>query len=455
MRMEEYLGTVTEQIRCERARGFVREEMEAHIRDQAETYEAEGLFPEEALEKAVREMGDPVEAGVALDGVHRPRMDWHSLWIVGTLSLLSVAAQLSLSQEYLLGNSLALRHILFTVVGFALMLLIYRLDYSVLAKYGRRAAGVVLFLIALALPMGIRMNGSAIGIGLGVFYIPLSALTVLYVPLFGAVLYSYRGQGYRCLWKILLWLTVPVLLMLRLSYFSRAALFGLMLAAVLAFAIGKGWYVVAKKKVLAILSGIAVVLPAAGLLFLGASGRLTSYQTARLAAFVSGSSETAYTEQVARQFLTESSLIGMQSGGELSDTLPGANSEYILVSIAWTCGLVIAAAVVLFLLSLIGRVFRTALRQRNQLGMILGFSCGVVFFSQTLLTLAMTLGLSPVMSTVLPFFSQGGSNVICSYILLGLTLSVYRYKDILPGQRAEAGQNRLVSPVGLATEKAK
>ncbi|MCC8140835.1 MAG: FtsW/RodA/SpoVE family cell cycle protein [Lachnospiraceae bacterium] len=453
MRMEEYLDTVTEQIRCARARDFVREEMEAHIRDQAEAYEVEGMFPEEALEKAVCEMGDPVEAGVALDGVHRPRMDWHSLWIVGILSLLSVAAQLLLSQEYSLGNSLALRHILFTVTGFALMLLIYRLDYSVLAKYGRQAAGVVLLLLALALPLGIRMNGSVIGLLTAFLYIPLSALTVLYVPLFGAVLYSYRGQGYRCLWKIFLWVAVPVLLMLRLTYFSRAALFGLMLAAVLAFAIGKDWYMVAKRKALAFLGGVAVLLPAVGILFLGVSGRLTSYQLARLAAFVSGSSETAYTEQVARQFLTESSLVGLRGGGELYGTLPGANSEYILVSIAWTCGLAAAVAVVLFLLSLIGRVFRIALRQRNQLGMILGFGCGVVFLSQTLLTLAMTLGLSPVMSTVLPFFSQGGSNVICSYILLGLVLSVYRYKDILPGK--EAGQGRSVSPVGLVAGEAK
>ncbi len=446
MRMEEYLDTVTEQIRCARARDFVREEMEAHIRDQAEAYEAEGLFPEEALERAVREMGDPVEAGVALDGVHRPRTDWHSLGIVGILSLLSIAAQLLLSQEYSLGNSLALRHILFTVTGFALMLLIYRLDYSVLAKYGRQAAGGVLILMVLAIPTGIRMNGSVIGLSVAFLYIPLSVLTVLYVPLFSAVLYSYRGQGYRCLWKILLWMAVPVLLMLRLTYFSRAALFGLMLAAVLAFAIGKGWYAVAKRKVLVFLSGVAVLLPAAGILFLGVSSRLTSYQFARLAAFVSGSSETAYTEQIARQFLTESSLIGMQSGGELYNTLPGANSEYILVSIAWTCGLAIAASVVLFLLSLIGRVFRTALRQRNQLGMILGLSCGVVFLFETLLTLAMTLGLSPVMSTVLPFFSQGGSNVVCSYILLGLVLSVYRYKDILPGQRMETGRDQSATP---------
>ncbi|MCD8241799.1 MAG: FtsW/RodA/SpoVE family cell cycle protein, partial [Lachnospiraceae bacterium] len=186
-----------------------------------------------------------------------------------------------------------------------------------------------------------------------------------------------------------------------------------------------------------------------------ASDGLTAHQMARLAAFVSGSSETAYTEQVARQFLTESSLVGLRGGGELYDTLPGANSEYILVSIAWTCGLVIAVAVVFFLLSLIGRVFRTALRQRNQLGMILGLSCGVVFLFETLLTLAMTLGLSPVMSTVLPFFSQGGSNVVCSYILLGLVLSVYRYKDILPGQRAEAGQARPVSTVRFMAGEAK
>ena len=59
MRMEEYLSKVTEQIRCQKARELVIDELKDHIMEQAEAYEAEGMPQSEALEQAVRQMGDP------------------------------------------------------------------------------------------------------------------------------------------------------------------------------------------------------------------------------------------------------------------------------------------------------------------------------------------------------------------------------------------------------------
>jgi hypothetical protein len=76
MKAQEYLDRLTEQIRYQPARYAVREEVRAHIEDQCLAYEARGLGPEEAEVLAVRQMGDPVEAGVELDRVHRPRMAW-------------------------------------------------------------------------------------------------------------------------------------------------------------------------------------------------------------------------------------------------------------------------------------------------------------------------------------------------------------------------------------------
>lgn len=72
---QEYLKSLTEQIRTKRARTMVAEEVEAHIEDQKQDFMAHGLG-EEAESMAVIEMGDPVEAGVKLDRVHRPKMDW-------------------------------------------------------------------------------------------------------------------------------------------------------------------------------------------------------------------------------------------------------------------------------------------------------------------------------------------------------------------------------------------
>ena len=68
--MEEYIRKITEQIRCVRARESVAKELSDHILDQAAAYEEQGEAHEAAVGKAVHEMGDPVEVGVALDRIH-------------------------------------------------------------------------------------------------------------------------------------------------------------------------------------------------------------------------------------------------------------------------------------------------------------------------------------------------------------------------------------------------
>ena len=56
MRMDEYLRTVTEQVRCSRMHDSIAEELKDHILDQAEAFEEEGTDHEQALELAVRKL---------------------------------------------------------------------------------------------------------------------------------------------------------------------------------------------------------------------------------------------------------------------------------------------------------------------------------------------------------------------------------------------------------------
>ena len=125
-------------------------------------------------------------------------------------------------------------------------------------------------------------------------------------------------------------------------------------------------------------------------------------------------------------------MIG-SSGEIVWQKLPGWNSEYILVSLASIYGLLAVAAAVALLLFLCVKMFHISSRQKNQLGMIIGYGCGMVLLLQAVTVIATNLGLLPVSSMTIPFFSAGGSNMVSSYILTGLVLSIYRYKDILPG----------------------
>lgn len=74
--VQAYLSAVGARIRWRRARRPLLEELAAHIDDQAADYRAQGMGEEEALERAVAEMGDPEAVGRDLDRLHRPDCRW-------------------------------------------------------------------------------------------------------------------------------------------------------------------------------------------------------------------------------------------------------------------------------------------------------------------------------------------------------------------------------------------
>ena len=65
-------------------------ELEDHIKDQKCDYMTEGMEPSEAEEAAVLEMGDPVEVGIEMDRIHRPKMAWKMIGLIAVLNLAGI-----------------------------------------------------------------------------------------------------------------------------------------------------------------------------------------------------------------------------------------------------------------------------------------------------------------------------------------------------------------------------
>ena len=152
MDKNKYLETVAEQIRCKRAVPFLKQELKDHIEDQMEAYIADGMNPEEAEEAAVREMGNPVETGVELDRVHRPKMDRKVLLgaiFLGVLGIIIQAMILSTVYKEQMGPEYSAPYHIYaldeimeqaaiTLGGIVTMLAVCYLDYSRLFKHTRK-----------------------------------------------------------------------------------------------------------------------------------------------------------------------------------------------------------------------------------------------------------------------------------------------------------------------------
>lgn len=430
MKKEEYLRCVTDQIRCKKACPGIEKELEDHITDQAEMYLKKGMTEEQALKKAIAEMGDPVQVGVELDRIHRPQMSWGLVLLAGILGIISIVLQYGLkSHGYEMG--FPQRQLLFTVVGFVLMLGIYYLDYSILGKYGKWMAGVFLALMGLTIPCRLYMGGAGTYLRLGNMAVSVPLLMYLYVPLFGAVLYSYRRKGYEALWKIAGWMILPVGLVVQSASLIHAALLALALLMMVTIAIQRSWYDISKKRTLFALwgGGTAFFITGSVIIF---EKILKAYQQERIQAYFDQTGIYGYMQNQIAGVFRESKMLGKSISGMkiLESSLAGFNGELIWMSLIACFGIIAGMIGAGLYVMLIWKIFRISGNQSNELGKMIGYGCGLVFAGQIVYSFLICLNIVPEMPVILPFLSYGGSGTLLSYILMGLVLSVYRYKNI-------------------------
>lgn len=449
--MEEYLKVLLEQIRSKKARDLVCEEIKNHITDQIDDNIQHGMNEEEAITAAVKEMGDPVEAGIALDRVHRPQTAWSLIVLMGIISLLSVILQSVIAvNNSELGDNYLMKHAVHVVLGFVMMIIVYRLDYSLMAKYAKIIAVFFLcFLFLKVFIFGIVINGVVSQISIaGYFNVSLIYIMYLYIPIYGAILYQFHGEGMKGIVKALIWMIIPCYIASRIPSLSLSLELFFMMSIILTMAVYKKWFLVHVKRFIFKFWSSIVILPIIFIFFGVKFGWFAEYQIDRIRAFYGGKfneqvNDQSYLSQTISSFLRSSKLLG-SSGKEVAGYLPSYNSDYIISFISTYYGLIVAMLVVTVLLYIVYKIFTIALKQKNQLGMLMGSACGLVFMTMTCFNMIEMVGILPLTRTSLPFFSYGGTEMVVCYILIGIVLSVYRYQSILPARFKKAKLNKVV-----------
>lgn len=446
--MEEYLETLLEQVRCEKARPMIEKEVREHIEDQAEAYWVKGMDQKEALACAVKDMGDPVEAGVELDRIHRPKMAWDMIAVMTVISLMSIAVHIVIGKgaeeianrtwsDYIFGA------VLYVGTGFFLMLLVYRLDYSIFARYGKLCAQIFLAVMTLEiLFLGLRIHGNSVWIGLGNLRFSLNYLMFLYAPLYGAVLYWYHGRGWKGLLKAVFFLLYPVWLMAKIPCVSFSILLFLILSVMLVASVLKDWFLVSKKVFLAVFFSIVAIVPA-GMVFLAVNGRwLEAYRRERIMSFLQNrTGEYSYVTKLLFAYTKNSRMFG-SNGEAVAGHLPDYYNNYILTFLSCSYGFAAACIACTFVFVIAIKAFRISFHQSNRLGMMMGLGSGLVLLVNTVWNIGENFGVIPTTTTFLPFFSYTGTGIVVSYILLGIVLSVYRHKNIFPAHWEKVEQQK-------------
>lgn len=333
IRMETYLEKLLSQIRCKKARPYIAEEIRDHIECQIADNLSEGMSYEEAEKNAVTDMGDPVEVGISLDRIHKPKIAWKLLVIVGILSLLGILIQQSILrqpgfQELETWRQEVYRYttegfVSCIVIGFLLMCVIYFLDYTLIAKYSRFIGVLILILGELRLTsfFGVDINGVGNWVGFGMFRVSITSLMMFYVPIYGAILYKYRDGGFMALCKALLWLILPVFITFRIPSLGVAVIMMISMLMELTVAIWKGWFKLPVKKTIIGLGLFLAGLPVLLLAAMYAFHMLAVYQEARIRSYFTASGDAYYMTSMLHKFNENISFWG-NSGNDVLEGLP-------------------------------------------------------------------------------------------------------------------------------------
>ena len=427
--METYLEKLLSQIRCKKARPYIAEEIRDHIECQIADNLSEGMTSEEAEKNAVADMGDPVEVGISLDRIHKPKIAWRLLVIVGILSLLGILIQQSILRQPGYQELETWRQEVYryttegfgsaVAIGFLLMCVIYFLDYTVIAKYSRFIGGAILIL------GGLRV----------------------YVPIYGAILYKYRDGGVSALCRAILWLILPVFITSRIPSLGVAVIMMVSMLIELTVAVWKGWFQLPVKKTIIGVWLFFAAVPAILLTVKYAFHMLETYQEARIRSYLSHSGDANYMTATLHKF-NENILLWGNIGKDVVGGLPEFNQDYIFSYILNSYGLLAGIFVAAILAALVLFMFGAAARQKNELGMVMGIGCGMIILLNISLNFAGMLGWIPLTSTFLPFLSVGRNNILLCYALVGIILSIYRYKDVYP-KKFKASQVSLQKTITL------
>ncbi|MEM1051713.1 MAG: putative peptidoglycan glycosyltransferase FtsW [Pseudomonadota bacterium] len=366
-------------------------------------------------------------------------------WLLGLVLLLMALGTIAVAaaspaggKQYGLDEFTFLqRHIVFQLMGLALMIGVSFASREDARRLGILLAVVMLFLLLLVPIFGFERNGARRWLNVGMSLQPSEFMKPGFAILLAWMLsWRMRDQnlpvlGYATLAMVL----VAALLMLQPN-----------LGATILF--GGVWFV------LVLLSGVSLArmaaLVAAGIGGLTATYFLYDNARYRIDSFLGGG--TAY-DQV---YLAERTLVagGWTGNGLWLGTrkmqLPEAHTDYIFSVIGEEFGLLACAVILILYVAIITRALIRLVNEEDLFALLAGAGLATLIGGQAFINMAVNLQLFPSKGMTLPLVSYGGSSTLAICLTFGLLLAITRRNPFL--EREKPGLKDLLGRSGKTSK---
>jgi rod shape determining protein RodA len=319
------------------------------------------------------------------------------------------------------------RQIFYVAVGVPLMAWLSFVDYRIWLKLAPGLYAINLLLLAFILRGGHAAFGAQRWISLGPLgtFQPSEPAKLIVAIALAAVLCRGTYDRLNDLWKPLVAVGVPALLIVKQPDLGTALVLLAILTIELLFALPK----IADFAIYV----LGVMLAAA--IAIGTNAVLKPFQKARLLSFLNPGADP-----LGSGYNLAQSKIAVGNGGWLGRGLyhgtqtqlnfvPEHSRDFIFTVVAEELGFVGATLLlVLYGVMLYGGV-RTLFAARDRFGFLLASGLVAMLFFHVLVNVGMTMGMMPITGIPLPFMSYGGSAILTDFAALGVLLNIHQQRD--------------------------
>jgi rod shape determining protein RodA len=320
------------------------------------------------------------------------------------------------------------RQLTYLIVGFMLMLLLTRLDYSRLRPAKNLLYGFLIFTILAVLALGHTARGSQRAINLPFFSFQASELGKVLLTLALAALVVDRARRLRerqTTALVMLAALVPAMFVIAQPDLGSGLVY-VVIAFTLLFVAGVSWRHLAGLVALGLvaLTFVLVAAPAAGVHV------LKPYQVQRLTAFLHPSTnpqKEGYQQEESKIAIGSGQKTGRGPNASQSKLgyVPENHTDFIFSAVGEQYGFLGAGLVLALYGLLIWRALRILVMSKDLFGTLVAAGVAAMLMFQVFVNVGMTIGIMPITGVTLPLMSYGGSSVITTLLAVGLLQSIY------------------------------
>lgn len=459
MNSKDFLNIVCNEIKYKPANKMISEELGGHIEDLKNDNLCKGYTDEQAEEKAVEQMGNAKEIGKKLNQIHKPKLDWMTLflalvfiWLGGQFRLLFY---LNSYWNYQ-GTSYWTIHYRLTyielILGIILSIFIYFHDYRKICKYSKLLYILATILNIVAYFRGFRANGNLI---YGLYPFTQTSPAVISIPIYIIAFAGFIKEinreskinimisdeikiNYNIVETIVLG-CLAVIISLMINFVSG------FLVAMVYVIIFAGELLKRKQiKYMYTLIGSAIILFSLLSMIICIIPTRQAHSLDKYSSALWVGVDTVGERRidfVRRKIFKEAKLYGQADLQEiyLKDELGYMDSIQncfetndifaflgILSRYGWIASFCLIAILLLFNI----RLIVITIKIKDKYGKLIMIGITSLYIVQTICNLAMNFGIIKVAEFDLPLISGGNATFIVNMLSIALILSVYRRKDI-------------------------